>query len=81
MLEFVVSLDRRRHAPVSVDYATENGEAVAGDDYVHTAGKLTFSPGETRLTVPVPVLADEHDEDSETLTLKLTNPVGRAHRR
>ena len=76
VLEFVVSLDRSRHAPVSVDYATENGEAVAGDDYVHTAGKLTFSPGEIRLTVPVPVLADEHDEDSETLTLKLTNPVG-----
>ena len=76
VLEFVVSLDRTRHAPVSVEYATENGEAVAGDDYLHTAGTLTFSPGETRHTVSVPVLADEHDEDSETLTLKLTNPVG-----
>ena len=76
VLEFVVSLDRRRHAPVRVDYATLNGEAVAGDDYVHTAGTLTFSPGETRHTVSVPVLADEHDEESETLTLKLLNPVG-----
>ena len=75
-LEFVVSLDRRRHAPVRVDYATKNGEAVAGDDYVHTAGTLTFAPGETGHTVSVPVLADEHDEDSETLTLKLRNPVG-----
>ena len=76
VLEFVVSLDRVRHAPVSVDYATENGEAVAGDDYVHTAGTLTFEPEETRHIVSVPVLADEHDEDSETLTLKLLNPVG-----
>ena len=75
-LEFVVSLDRVRHAPVRVDYATANGEAVAGDDYVHAAGTLTFAPGETGHTVSVPVLADEHDEDSETLTLKLTNPVG-----
>ena len=75
-LEFVVSLDRVRHAPVRVDYATANGEAVAGDDYVHTAGTLTFAPGETGHTVSVPVLADEHDEDSETLTLKLTNAVG-----
>ena len=75
-LDFVVSLDRGRHAPVSVDYATEPGEAVAGDDYAHTAGTLTFSPGETRLTVSVPVLADEHDEGSETLTLELANPVG-----
>ena len=76
VLEFVVSLDRVRHAPVSVDYATVNGEAVAGADYVHTAGKLTFEPGETGHTVSVPVLADEHDEESETLTLKLANPVG-----
>ena len=76
VLEFVVSLDRVRHAPVRVDYATANGEAVAGDDYVHTAGTLTFAPGETGHTVSVPVLADEHDEDSETLTLRLANPVG-----
>ena len=62
--------------PVLRPARTENGEAVAGDDYLHTAGTLTFSPGETRHTVSVPVLADEHDEDSETLTLKLTNPVG-----
>ena len=72
----MVSLDRVRHAPVSVDYATVNGEAVAGADYVHTAGKLTFAAGETEHIVPVPVLADEHDEESETLTLKLTSPVG-----
>ena len=76
VLEFVVSLDRVRHAPVRVDYATANGEAVAGDDYVHTAGTLTFAPGETGHIVSVPVLADEHDEDSETLTLRLANPVG-----
>ena len=76
VLEFVVSLDRVRHAPVRVDYATANGEAVAGDDYVHTAGTLTFAPGETGHIVSVPVLADEHDEDSETLTFRLANPVG-----
>ena len=76
VLEFVVSLDRVRHATVRVDYATANGEAVAGDDYVHTAGTLTFAPGETGHIVSVPVLADEHDEDSETLTLRLANPVG-----
>ena len=76
VLEFVVSLDRGRHAPVSVDYATAPGEAVAGDDYAHTAGTLTFAPGETEHTVSVPVLADEHDEGSETLTLELANPVG-----
>ena len=60
----------------SVDYTTAPGEAVAGDDYAHTAGTLTFAPGETEHTVSVPVLADEHDEGSETLTLELANPVG-----
>ena len=75
-LDFVVSLDRRRHAPVSVEYATEPGEAVAGDDYVHTAGKLTFTPGETEHTVSVPVIDDGHDEGTETMRLKLWNAQG-----
>ena len=76
VLEFVVSLDRRRHAPVSVDYATADGTAVADDDYTATSGKLNFAAGETAKTVSVPVLDDGHDEDSETLTLTLSNPVG-----
>ena len=76
VLEFVVSLDRERHAPVSVDYATSDGTAVAGADYTAASGTLTFAAGETSKTAEVPVLDDGHDEGSETLTLTLSNAQG-----
>ena len=75
-LAFVVTLDRARNAPVMVDYATGNGEAKAGADYVAASGTLTFSANETSKTVEVEVVADEVDEGSETMTVTLTNPVG-----
>ena len=56
VLEFAVTLDRARHAAVTVDYATSDGPspkgAVAGSDYTATSGTLTFTAGETGKTVP-----------------------------
>ena len=75
-LAFAVTLDRVRHAAVTVDYATRDGTAVAGADYTNTSGTLTFVAGETRKTVDVQVLADSHDEGSETMTLALSSATG-----
>ena len=75
-LGFAVRLDRARHAQVTVDYATRDGTATAGADYVRTSGTLTFAPGEKAKTVEVRVLADVHDEGSETMTLALSNAEG-----
>ena len=62
---------------MTVDYATADGTAtVAGNDYTATSGTLTFTAGETEKTVSVPVLDDDLDEGSETLTLRLSNPSG-----
>ena len=57
-LDFVVSLSRARHEPTTVDYATGDGTATAGDDYTETLGTLTFTAGELEKTVPVPILDD-----------------------
>ena len=78
MLEFEVTLDREREreADVTVDYATSNGTATAGEDYVAQSGTLTFAVGETAKTVEVEVLDDAHDEGTETMTLTLSNPSG-----
>ena len=75
---FRVSLSRAAHAPVTVDYATRDGTAVAGEDYTFTRGTLSFATGELEKTVPVPILDDALDEGSETFTLKLMNARGAA---
>ena len=75
-VDFAVTLDRPARGTVTVDYATSNGTAKAGADYTATAGTLTFAPGDTEMTVSVPVLDDEVDEDKETFTLVLRNASG-----
>ena len=61
---------------MTVKYETRNGTAHAGADYVAKRGTLTFAPGETLKTLDVPVMADSHDEGSETMTLVLSNATG-----
>ena len=73
-LDFAVSLSRALTETVTVEYRTADGSASAGADYTNTTGTLTFAAGETSKTVSVPVLDDEHDEGSETMTLRLRNP-------
>ena len=75
-LDFVVSLSRAALGPVTVDYATSDGTATAGGDYMATSGTLSFAPGETSRTVPVSVLDDLKDEGAETFTLSLSNATG-----
>ena len=76
---FEVSLDRAftgtAHS-VTVDYATADGTAKAGEDYTATSGTLTFAAGERTKTVNVPVLDDSVDEGEETFVLRLSNLAG-----
>ena len=77
-LDFSVTLVPARTVPVTVAYATADVTATAGSDYTATSGTLTFAAGETEKTVAVPVLVDDVDEGSETLTLTLSNAQGAA---
>ena len=74
-MAFVVSLQIESGETVTVNYSTSNSTATAGSDYTRTAGRLTFSAGETTKTISVPVLNDRVDEDDETFTLTLSNAV------
>lgn len=60
----------------SVDYATADGSALAGQDYVATSGTVSFAAGETSKTIAVQILGDTVHEANETFTLNLSNPVG-----
>ncbi len=62
--------------PVSVDYATTSLTAVAGQDYLDTAGTLTFAPGEILKPVTVTLLNDAIPETNKTFRLTLRNPSG-----
>ena len=77
-IAFAVTLNRAASGPVTVDYATADGAAVAGEDYTATSGTLTFAAGETAKTVAVPILDDGHDEGKETFLLRLSNAQGAA---
>ena len=75
-LDFVVTLSAASTQTVTVNYATVGATATEGTDYAKTAGTLTFLPGETTKTVRVAVVGDTIVEGDETLTLKLSAPVG-----
>jgi hypothetical protein len=58
---------------LSVDYATENGTATAGQDYTAASGTLNFSGGETSKTIQIPIADDGITELDETFRIVLRN--------
>ena len=73
---FTVTLDKAATGPVTVAYATANGTATAGSDYVASGGSLTFAAGETSKTVHVDISGDAVLEGNETFTVTLSNASG-----
>jgi Protein of unknown function (DUF4038)/Calx-beta domain/Putative collagen-binding domain of a collagenase/IPT/TIG domain len=61
--------------PVTVDFATADGTAVAGVDYDATAGTFTFAIGDTSKTIVVPVHFTPAG-GNKTFTVTLSNPSG-----
>ena len=59
---------------VTINYATNNGTAVAPADYTSTAGSLQFAAGETVKQFVVPIVDDAAVEHSETINLVLSGP-------
>ncbi len=53
--DFVATLDVAAAAPVTVNYATVDGTAVAPGDYTAATGTLTFLPGQTNQTLSITV--------------------------
>ncbi|MCP4694700.1 MAG: hypothetical protein GY859_42120, partial [Desulfobacterales bacterium] len=69
-----VSLSSPGMGPITVDYATSEGTATAGEDYTGVEGVLTFQPGETVQTFDIPIWGDDDQEGDETILLALSNP-------
>ncbi len=72
---FTVSLSAAATSPVTVNYLTSNGTALA-EDFQATSGSLSFAPGQTAKTITVKVLGDTKVEADEIFYVDLRSPVG-----
>ncbi|KAA2211332.1 Calx-beta domain-containing protein [Teichococcus oryzae] len=75
---FTISLSQAPAAgqTVTLNYATENGTAVSGADYIGKSGKITFNAGQTTTSVVVAINDDPDKEGAETFRLELSDAVG-----
>jgi Ca2+-binding RTX toxin-like protein len=58
---------------LSVDFATANGTALAGKDYLAAAGTLNFAAGQLSQTVSITIIGDTNFDRNETFFLNLSN--------
>ena len=74
---FSVTLSAAATAAVTVNYATSNGSAVSGSDYVAAAGALNFAAGQTTKTIAVTVNSGTLAQgSSKTFSINLSGAAG-----
>jgi hypothetical protein len=73
---FLVEIGEAQTKEVSVHYATRDGSAKAGEDYLSAHGDIVFAPGQTWCRVMIETLADSKVEGNEAFSLALTMPQG-----
>ena len=78
--ELVFTLSAPATQPVSVNWATTNGTAVAanntGYDFFAATGAVTFAPGETTRTLRIDLADDAAVEPAQSFAISLSNATG-----
>ncbi|HEX8572922.1 MAG TPA: Calx-beta domain-containing protein, partial [Allosphingosinicella sp.] len=77
-MTFTVTRNSLVTGAFTVDYATADGTAIAGQDYTATSGTLSFTDNQVQATVTVPITDDSTPEFDDTVLLNLSNPTGGA---
>jgi chitinase len=72
---FTVTLSAASGLPTTVSYATADGTALAGSDYVATSGTLTFAPGVTTMTISVGIFGGTTNQANKAFSVNLNSPV------
>jgi uncharacterized repeat protein (TIGR01451 family) len=72
---FTVSLSAASGFTATVNYATADGTATAGNDYQAASGMVTFNPGETSKQISVLVSGDANFEQNESFFVNLSSTV------
>ena len=71
---FTLTLSAATRSTVSARFATANGTATAGSDYLAKSGVVTFAPGTTVKRVMVDIKGDRAFEPNETFSFTLASP-------
>jgi len=73
---FLLELSEPMKIDGSVSYTTQDGTAIAGQDYIATSGIMTIPAGDRRILIPIEIIGDSVTESDETFKLIINNPVG-----
>lgn len=76
MAAFTVTLSAPADHALTIYYATADGTAVQGRDYVATHGAITFAPGQTQQTIFVPIVAGLADVPDRSFLVVLSPAAG-----
>jgi len=74
-LRFAVSLSAVSEDDIAVDFATSDGTATAGVDYISVSDTLSIPAGNTSVFLQVAIVGDTTVEPDETFTLTLSDPI------
>jgi Ca2+-binding RTX toxin-like protein len=74
--QFTFNLSSAAPTPVTFSYATVDGKAIAGSDYVTKSGQVTIPVGQTSATIDVTVNSDTIFESDEQFGLTLSQLTG-----
>lgn len=75
IMTFTITQSAASGLATTVNYATADGTAKAGNDYTAASGTATIAVGALTQTVTVPILGDTVVEQNETLLVNLTDQV------
>ena len=78
ILDITVTRTGGSTGTVTIDFATIDGTATAGEDYTATAGTLTFLDGEITRAISIPMLDDAVFEGDEDFSILLSAVTGGA---
>ena len=76
LIEFYLELSHASSVPVTVTIEMEEGTATYGGDFLGIDSTHTIAPGQTRITLYVPLRTDLWPESDETFAIKLTSATG-----
>ena len=71
---FTFTLSQRINSPVTLQYATADGTALAGSDYIAKAGNVTFKRNKLTAKIKIKVRMDVLNEANETFLINLWTP-------